>query len=68
MPALKSEGRTRQENCEYEASTGYIARPREGGGRSELPGITRLGKIWVIIRRMACTKNDTARNILQCFS
>lgn len=40
-----SAGEVMAGNCEFEASVGCIATPREGGGRGELPGSTRLGKI-----------------------
>lgn len=53
---------------EFEASTGYTARPREGGGGSELPGSTRLSKIWGRIKRTVCRKNDDTGNGLKGFS
>lgn len=58
----------RRENCEFEASTGYTVRPREGGGGSELPGSTRLSKIWASIKRTVCRKNDDTGNGLKGFS
>ena len=52
---------------EFEASTSSTARPRDGGGGSELPSSTRLGKIWVSIKRKVCRKDDAAGNICKGF-